>query len=234
MDVLFGRVSLRPWLTSALLCLSIVLSPASAYSAEILLKHDTIPAGGSNNPLTQFLAGERVAAWHTSPVNGDIVGVQIQWDSLFGGSPPSLEFAVNIYAGGVFPTPGPLLAQISQPVLSEASNNETRHLDPPTDNLPLQVPVTSGQTFVVALEFLNTNSGNLFAPSIEFDQDGIQPGVNAVFAIPGGWLAAGPQGVVGDFGIRAIVKEIPEPTCLLLSLGAVLRLFTGRCRVVLL
>ena len=129
---------------------------------------------------------------------------------------------MNIYAGGTFPTPGPLLAQIAQPVLTEASNNEMRHLNPPTNNVPLQVPVTPGQTFVVALEFLNANSGNQFAPSVEFDQDGIQPGVNAVFAIPGGWLAAGPQGVLGDFGIRAIINQIPEPTCMaLFSLGIV-------------
>jgi hypothetical protein len=206
-------------LTATLLLGSVVLPLNCAGAAEILLKHDSIPAGGSHNPLNAFLVGEQAASWFTSPVNGDLVGVQIQWDSQFGGNPNSQEFAVYIYAGGIFPTPGPLLAQIVAPVLTDGSANEMRYLDPPADTSPLQVPVTPGQSFVVALEFFNQNSGNLFASSVEIDQDGILPGVNSVFALPGGWLDAGPQGVTGDFGIRAIVNQIPEPSALLLALA---------------
>jgi len=205
-------------LSVALVVGSVLVTPHGAGAAEMLLQHDSIPAGGSNNPLNTFLVGERAASWFTSPVNGDLVGVQIQWDSQFGGNPPSQEFAIYIYAGGTFPTPGPLLAQIVAPVLSDGSANEMRHLDPPANTLPLQVPVTPGQSFVVALEFFNQNSGNVFASSVEIDQDGITPGVNSVFALPGGWLDAGPQGVTGDFGIRAIINQIPEPSAMLLLL----------------
>lgn len=231
------NVSLKSANLSRRLCVAFVLvyflfvaAPGSLSATEILLRHDTVPAGGSNNPLNTFIVGEQAASWHTSPVNGDIVGVQIQWDSTFGGNPPSQEFAVYVYGGGTFPTPGPLLAQIVAPVLSDMSANEMRHLDPPANTVPLQVPVTSGQTFVVALEFFNQNAGNVFASSVEFDQDGITPGVNAVYALPGGWLDAGPQGVLGDFGIRAIVRQIPEPGCMLLALSIVPTWLSARLR----
>ena len=104
--------------------------------------------------------------------------------------------------------------------------NEFRFFDPPTDALPIQIPVIAGQTIVVVLEFLNQNANQPFAPSIEIDQDGIIPGVNSVFAKPGGWLAAGPLGVTGDFGLRAII--VPEPATLtllgLLAVSSTLRL----------
>ncbi len=216
----------------SLLVVAIILPPAhSANAAEILLRNDTIPAGGTNNPLLAFLQGEQTATWHTAPVTGNIVGVQVQWDSLFGGNPASLEMFVNIYAGGTFPTPGPLLAQIPGPLLNDASANEMRHLDPPTNAVPLLVPVTAGQTFVVALEYQNTNSGNQFGSGVEIDQDGIQAGANSVFVLPGGWADAIPLGVTGDFGIRAIVQQIPEPiSSTLLSFGLALSLLVFRQR----
>ena len=196
--------------------------------ADILLKNDSIPSGGSNNPLLAFVPGEQAASWFVSPTAGAIVGVQIQWDSLFGGNPTSTERFVNIYGGGTFPTPGPLLAQIQLPMLNDGSANEMRHLDPPVDSVPVNIPVTSGQSFVVALEFLNQNAGNNFGSSVEFDQDGITPNVNSVFAVPGGWIDAGAAGLTGDFGIRAIVRPVPEPAGGLLVLGLTWIVAIGR------
>lgn len=189
--------------------LAAVCSTASA--TEIVVKNDSIPAAGSGTPLPAFLANEQAAAWLTSPVAGDIVGVQVLWASQFGGNPPSQELAVHIYAAGAFPMPGGLLASVVGPTLVDGAVNEFRHLDPPTDSVPLQVPVGAGQTFVVALEFFNQSAGNAFASGVEYDGDGCQAGKNGVFTIPGGWSDACAAGVTGDFGIRAIVDPVPVP-----------------------
>ena len=194
------------------LCVALVPAGQSARASEILLRNDTLPATGTNSPVVGFIPGEQAASWLSVPSTGDLVGVQVQWDSLLGGNVNVLERFINIYAGGTFPTPGPLLAQINLPLLNDGSTNEIRHLDPGADNMPLQVPVTGGQTIVVALEFLNNNSGgNPFLSSVEADADGIQAGKNSIFAIPGGWAAANLVGVPGDFGLRAILQPVPEP-----------------------
>lgn len=201
-----------------------VASPLNdATSAEILLRNDTILAGGTNNPLVGFIPGEQAASWLTVPSTGTLVGVQVQWDSLIGINPTTLERFVNIYSGGTFPTPGPLLAQVNLPPLSDGSANEFRHLDPTTNLIPMQIPVISGQTIVVALEYLNNTSGGGVPSSVETDADGIQAGKNSIFAIPGGWADAALVGVPGDFGLRAIIQPIPEPTtALLLAMGSTL------------
>ena len=175
-------------------------------AAEITVKNDSIPAGGFGTPLPAFVPNEQAAAWLTTPVAGDIVGVQVLWDSLFGGNPSSQELGIHIYAAGTFPTPGGLLASVTGPLLVDGSVNEFRYLDPPTNSVALQVPVSAGQTFVVAIEFLNQSSGNMFASGVGYDGDGCQTGKNSVFAIPGDWSDACLLGVAGDFGIRAIVS----------------------------
>ena len=70
--------------------------------------------------------------------------------------------------------------------------------------------MTAGQTFVVALEFVNQSAGNLFASGVGIDLDGCQANSNSVNVMPGGWLDACALGISGDFGIRAII-DVPEP-----------------------
>ncbi len=209
-----------------------LLSAGPVGAVEITLQNDSIPAPGSGTPLLNFIPNEQAAAWLTTPVAGDIVGVQVLWASQFGGNPASQELGIHVYAAGTFPVPGALLASVTGPLMIDGSVNEFRFLDPPTNNVPLQVPVSAGQTFVVAIEFLNQNAGNQFASSVEIDGDGCQTGKNSVFVIPGGWYDAGSLGVSGDFGIRAIVNPIPEPSSLaLLALGGLLALMRRRRHV---
>ncbi len=216
----------RVWLA----CLAIVSSTVAAGASEIILQNDSTPAVGQGTPLINFIPGERIAGWFTSPVAGDIVGVQFLWSSTFGGSPTMLETAITVSSAGVFPAPGATLATIVAPALADGVLNEFRYLDPSFDTMPLQVSVTAGQTFVVDLEFLNTNAGNQFASSIEIDLDGTLPGVNSIFVVgPNTWLDSQLLGVTGDFGIRAIIKPIPEPSSYILLLAAIFA--TGAVRL---
>jgi hypothetical protein len=196
---------------------------AVAGGAEIIVQNDSVPPG---TPLPTFLPGERVAAWLTSPISGNIVGVQVWWDSQLGGNPAQMETAITVSAAGAFPTPGAALATVVGPTLSDGVLNEFRHLDPPTNLIPLSVPVAAGQTFVVDLEFFNQSSGNPLASSIEIDNDGITPGRNSVFVLPGGWMDAGPLGVTGDWGIRAII--VPEPSSAVLLVVGLAALAAAR------
>ncbi len=66
-------------------------------------------------------------------------------------------FAIRVYALyrlAAGNTPGALVASIIGPNLVDRSLNQFNVLDRPANNIPLMVPVTSGQTFVVAMEFL--------------------------------------------------------------------------------
>ena len=209
----------------ATFCVFMSISASWSQAADITIQNDSIPPG---TPLTQFISGERVAAWLTMPMAGDIVGVELFWSSQFGSAPASIETAITISAAGTFPTPGAVLATITAPTLLDAGSNVFSFLDPPTNSLPVQVPVSAGQVVVVDLQFLNTNSGNVFAPSIEFDSDGCQIGKNSVLAIPGGWADACALGVTGDLGIRAILRPVPEPTGTWIVFGLVLRCLARR------
>ena len=184
---------------------------AASGASELIVQNDSIAPPGNGTPLNTLVPGEIVAAWLTTPVAGDIVGVQVLWDSPLGTNFPSTEAFIRIYAAGTFPTPGAELAKITSPILNDTMINEFRFLDPPADTMALQVPVTAGQTFVVGLELFNQSSGNAIASGVEYDVDGCQASSNAVLAIPGGWTDACSAGVTGDFGIRAIVQSVPLP-----------------------
>ena len=141
--------------------------------------------------------------------------MQIFWRSQFGGGPSSTETGISIFGDGAFPTPGAVLvnqdnspAVITGPTLSDGLLNEFRHLDA-AQTIPLSVPVTSGETFVVSLKVFNQSAGDIFAPSFVYDLDGCQANRNAVDVIPGGWFDACLVGVTGDWMIRAVLECCP-------------------------
>ncbi len=91
-------------------------------------------------------------------------------------------------------------------MLTDGVLNEYRHLD---ENMavPVLVPVSTNETFVVALEFDMTVTAT--DPSVVRDVDGNQAGRNAIFArlAPGSytWFNSASLGVNGDWVIRAVV-----------------------------
>ena len=183
--------------------------PWPTLATEITIKNDSLDNGSTAVIQSGFVAGERAAAWLTTPCAGNIVAVQVFWASISGGTPDSLEDSITVFAAGTFPVPGATLDQILGPVMVDGYLNEFRYKDQ-LQTIPLSIPVTAGQTFVVVFEFLNSpDPGN--GPSVTTDSNGCQPGKNGLFAIPpGSWFNSCALSLSGDFVIRAVVDG---PTC---------------------
>ncbi len=149
-----------------------------------------------------FVPTEQAGVVLTAPAGDyplEILRVGIAWGSQFGGSPQSLEEAIHIYAGGL-PNPGTPIFSLPGPVMTDGFLNEF-DLEP----LPGEITVMSGP-FTVALEFLNQNAGDIYAPSVVSDGNGCQAGKNVVYAQPGGWSDACGLGVSGDWVMYAVYR----------------------------
>jgi len=206
------------WIVGCFGIVSIGLSAARLSGVETTVQNDSLAPGSLGTIQAGFDPGESAAAWLTSPCNGDIVAVQVFWRSLTGGTGVSLEESIIIYAAGTFPVPGAVLETLEGPVMTDGVFNEFRYLDD-QQTIPLMIPVTSGQRFVVSFTFLNDpDPGN--GPSVVNDT-GCQPNKNGLFANPGIWFNSCSLGVSGDWAIRAVVDCNPTQACCFLPSSCV-------------
>ncbi|MFK7883671.1 MAG: GC-type dockerin domain-anchored protein [Phycisphaerales bacterium] len=199
---------MRPMLMAAIAGMSCV---SSASAQEIVLQNDSLVDGGSVNVCPCFVATEEAAVWLTSPCDGNIIGIQIFWKSFFGGADQRIEEAIYVYEGSTFPNPGPLKDELLAPLLTDGGLNEFRFVDE-NQTIPISIPVTEGEQFVVSLAFFNDNAEDIFAPSVVSDDSGCQVGRNAVRVNGNSWQDACSLGVSGDWVIRAIVECSGDPT----------------------
>jgi len=202
--------------TAAAALIAVLLVPGltvTSLGVEIVVQNDRLVDNSTAAVQAGFVAGESAAAWLTSPCDGNIVAVQILWRSQFGGAGQSIEDSITIFDVGTFPQPGAQLELLEGPVLTDGVLNEFRFLDE-NMTIPLSVPVSTGQTFVVSLRFFNTPG--VFGASVTTDTNGCQAGRNAINASPGGWLNLCSFGASGDFVIRAVVDcpSLPGACCL--------------------
>ena len=172
-------------------------------AAEVVVQNDSLTDGALGIIQAGFDPGESAAAWLTSPCNGNIVAVQVFWRSVTGTEPQSIEESIKIFEAGSFPVPGAELASIVGPLMTDGVINEFRYLDE-NQTIPLIVPVTNGQTFVVSFKFLEDPSPSN-GPSVVNDVDGCQAGRNTIDAVGLGWISSCLLGVGGDWVIRAVV-----------------------------
>jgi len=199
---------------SAFLLSAAIAFVSGAAASEITIQNDSLANGDSGTIQAGFVAGEKAAAWLTSPCDGNLVAVQVFWISLTGGTGETIQDSIDIYRSGDFPEPGDLAVEILGPVLNDGFMNEFRYLD--EDNtIPLSVPVATGETVVVALGFLTAPNPAL-GPSVVTDEDGIHTGRNAIHASDGlggfVWFASETFLVPGDWVIRAVVDCVSTPT----------------------
>lgn len=180
---------------------------AQAGAAEVTIQNDSVSNFGAAVIVWGFVPGERAASWLTSPCDGSLVATQILWQSPTGTEANVIGSAIYVHRSGTFPNPGTIAAEIDGPVLTDGVLNEWRYLDE-NNSVPLNVPVTSGETVVVAFEFSEEPTPNE-SPSVVRDTDGITANRNTIYADLGGsfaWFNASTLGVSGDWVIRAVVN----------------------------
>lgn len=199
-----SKRGIGPRFVPGVVCAVFLWTANISFAQETVVKNDSVANGSTATIQAGFDEGETAAAWLTSPCAGRIVAVQIFWRSLSGGSPPTLEDNITIYSQGTFPVPGTILAFLEGPVMTDGFLNEWRYLDE-LNTVPIDVPISQGQVFVVALKF-GSNPAPLNGPSVVTDSNGCQAGKNAINAIGLGWVSACALGVSGDFMIRAVVN----------------------------
>ena len=181
---------------------ALAIAAAPSAGDEIVLQNDGLGEGDQATICPCFVQGEEAAVWLTSPCDGSIVAIQIFWRSQLGGAAVVVEDSITVYEGGSFPTPGPIKDVLLAPALQDGGLNEFRFEDQ-NQTIPIDIPVSAGEEFVVSLEFFNDSPGT--GPSILFDNDGITPASNAVKLSNNVWASAGSLGVTGDWIIRAVV-----------------------------
>jgi uncharacterized repeat protein (TIGR01451 family) len=192
--------------TAIALGLTLALA-GQAGANEVTIQNDSLADFGTAVIVYGFVAGERAASWLTSPCDGQLVAAQVFWTSPTGTQAAVIGSAIYIYRNGSFPNPGAIAAEIAGPVLNDGVLNEWRYLDE-NNSIPLSVPVTSGETVVVAFEFAEAPAAGQ-SPSVVRDTDGITANRNALYADLGttfAWFNASALGVSGDWVIRAVVN----------------------------
>jgi len=205
---------MRLWNLKAATGVALLISTALASSAvadEVILQNDSFSDGDTVAICPCFAAGEEAAVWLTSPCDGNIVGIQIFWRSLTGSAQVSLEDSIIVYEAGNFPNPGPVKDSFDAPVLTDGVLNEYRYEDE-NQTIPISVPVSAGEEFVLSLRFFNSNFTDPTLPSIVSDSDGCLNGKNTVKVNGSTWANACALGVSGDWVIRAVIECSGEPT----------------------
>lgn len=199
-------------LSSSLACsLALAACAAGALGDEIVVQNDSLTNGDSVAICPCFAMDEEAAVWLTSPCDGNIVAIQIFWKSLLGGAQVSLEDSIIVYQGGSFPNPGPVKDSFDAPAMIDGGLNEFRYQDD-NQTIPISIPVSAGEEFVVSLRFFNPNFTNPALPSVVSDTSGCQGGKNAVRVNGNTWTDACALGVSGDWVIRAVIDCAGAPT----------------------
>ncbi len=193
--------------------LAAVLTTGPAWAVETEVRNDSLNPPATGVVVGDFNVGEMAAVTLTSPCDGSIVAVQILWLSALGGATDTLEENIWIFnvatPSGSNSQPGPVLLQLQGPVLSPGYMNEFRYVDE-AGTVPIDVPVTNGQQFLLALQFGTATDIYNGSASVVRDQNGCQSGKNWLYGNIGSgtrWynFCTPPLSLQGDLVIRAIV-----------------------------
>ncbi len=196
----------------------LLASPGITRADEQTVQNDVYPTFGAGLEA-DFGAGEQGGVRLTSPCDGSIVALQVGWLSQSGTTGFSLERNIWVYAdAGSFPTPGAVLLQLEAPVLNDGALNEFRYIDE-NNTIPISIPVTTGQSFFVTLEFENPTNLQGGTASLLHDNNVCSPSSNVLygnFGLGNGWwdlcnLGGLGIGISGNLVIRAVI-DCQEPT----------------------
>lgn len=185
------------------LALVLLLLPATALALDCDQEATALNFSGPGEVVCPcFAVGER-AGVVLSPAGAttdslEVLRVGIGWGSQFGGAPTALEQAIHVYGAGL-PNPGAPVFSLVGPQLNDGFLNE---FDLATQGGPA---IVANADFAIALEFLNSNANDFFAPSVVHDGNGCTPGRNMVYT-GGNWFDACGLGVSGDWVMYAVYQ----------------------------
>ncbi|MFG0285801.1 MAG: GC-type dockerin domain-anchored protein [Phycisphaerales bacterium JB039] len=183
------------------------LLASAATAQELELKNDGLVDGATAAIQLGFVNGEIGAATFIvdpSMYPLRILRVQLFWKSFFGGAPASVQDAILIYEG-----PRSALRLIFESDPLQLTDGFLNEFDLAPENIVIQSPPPSN-AFTVGMRFSDAPNGDVTKPSLVTDIDGCQPGLNPLFAVPGGWTDLCAFGASGDFVIRCIVEPVAD------------------------
>ncbi len=188
-------------------CIAAALALGSlAQAQETEFKNDSLEDGDVAAIQLGFVNDEIGAATFVIPKDMwpiQVYRVQFFWTSnpvLGQAGEQSVQDSILVYAGKG-PNQLQMLFESDPPVLTDGYLNE---FDLTTAQIVINKP-ENNSAFTVGLRFADAPDGNFTKPSLVTDTNGCQPGLNPLYAIPGGWKDLCAFGASGDFVIRAIV-----------------------------
>lgn len=226
----------RPgWSTVAGAAAAVILGAAGARAQEVIVKNDSVVIDTGNfGQLNNFGPGDQAGARLIMPCDGRIVGVQIGWVGTFAGQIITTEAAIHIFEDGTFPDPGPELAtvvdpiMVSNPLIQIPTMNEFRHLDPPDNTMPIDIPVLMDDAIIVTLEFANPTNIGAGGPNVTGDLDGCTDMANVLYAISTGLWYDGCTFANTDIVVRLIV-DCDEPGACCMPDGTCTEILINDC-----
>ena len=175
------------------------------------LQNDSVTDFSQVAIVGNFVPYEEVGVMLTSPCDGSIVEIHILWWEGTSGHPQTIESALRVYEGSTFPNPGTVKMDLEAPTLTPGFFNVFAHMDE-AQAVPMDIPVTTGEQFIVTLEFDNPTDVGNGGPSVVRDLDGCVLGRNILKEATGGWMDFCPCVLwAGDVAMRAVVECAAQP-----------------------
>jgi hypothetical protein len=192
---------------------AVALAAIPAIAQETEFRNDSLQDGDLGAIQLGFVDDEIGAATFVIPQDMwpiQVYRIQFLWMSdpaLNQAGDQSTQDALLVY-GGKGPNQLQLVYESAPPVLTDGYLNEFDLID---DHVVINKPADNS-AFTVGLRFASAPDGDWTKPSLVTDVNGCKPGLNPLYAIPGGWKDLCQFGASGDFVIRAVVGP-PLDSC---------------------
>lgn len=190
---------------------------------------DIIESGTPVGLNGYFNFNDRLYVFFTAPYAGNITEIHVPLIAESHDGVQYVEQELALIENNGFPNPGGTYLQqapfgavaLDGPALTEGAQNVFKFLDE-NQTIPMAVPVTAGQQFVVRLTWGHDHADdcapvlgactNPNAATVPVDLDGCTFGASSIGApgIPGGTADSCAIGVQGDWAIRVVIESTSE------------------------
>ena len=186
-------------------------SVENADADAVVLHNDSFKEGGGQAYLQLgFVKGEKVGVWVKVPAAYEYFKIDA-FRILIGSSDDIMDSSEDntqiFFQMGVASKPS---ANMPRDIENAAQVTAGPYWnDIPAKGGSRQLSCAKGGEFIgAAMEFMHSGS-----PSVYRDLDNIQPMLNTLFAIPGGWKQSISYGLRGDWILRVVGREATKSEC---------------------